>query len=80
MPNASVPSGHMTVQMLRPTAVAVMDSGVDCFHRDLHVIYNISFAGKEYPNDEKGCWDVFDHGTNVAGRWAPRTREVTHMV
>jgi hypothetical protein len=57
------------------------------------VIYNISFAGKDYPNDEKGCWDVFDHGTNVAGRWAPqdegsnargrwgpRTREVTHMV
>lgn len=68
MPNASSPSGYETVAIKRPTTVAVMDSGVDCFHRDLHVIYNISLATVKYPNDEKGCWDVFDHGTNVAGR------------
>jgi hypothetical protein len=67
MPNASSPSGYETVAIKRPTAVAVMDSGVDCFHRDLYVIFNVSLAERRFPNDEKGCWDVYDHGTNVAG-------------
>ena len=66
-PNASSPSGWTTVRVMRPTAVAVMDSGVDCFHRDLNVIYNISLATVTTPNDAKGCIDAFNHGTNVAG-------------
>jgi hypothetical protein len=57
--------------MFQPTTVVVMDSGVDCFHRDLNVVFNKSFVKPAMPSDPlgdaKGCWDVYDHGTNVAG-------------
>lgn len=70
-PNANATTGLDTVKMYLPTAVVVMDSGVDCFHRDLNVIYNRSFVRPTNPTDPagdtKGCWDVYNHGTNVAG-------------
>lgn len=60
-----------TVKVMAPVTVAVMDSGVDCFHRDLNVVFNKSFmvpGGAGYvESDSRGCADVFDHGTNVAG-------------
>jgi hypothetical protein len=60
-----------TVKVMRPVAAAVMDSGVDCFHRDLNVVYNRSFLNLRdegsQPSDLQACWDVYDHGTNVAG-------------
>jgi len=71
--NANSSSGYDTVQAMRPITVAVMDSGVDCFHRDLNVVFNISFVkpnGPDLYGDTKGCWDVYDHGTNVAGELA----------
>lgn len=68
-PNSS--TGWDTVALLRPTTVAVMDCGVDCSHQDLNVVYNKSFVlpldPKDPLGDTKACWDVFDHGTNVAG-------------
>jgi len=71
--NANSSSGYDTVQAMRPITVAVMDSGVDCFHRDLNVVFNTSFVkvnGQDLYGDTKGCWDVYDHGTNVAGELA----------
>lgn len=60
-----------TAKVMRPVAAAVMDSGVDCFHRDLNVVYNRSFLNLRdegsQPSDLQACWDVYDHGTNVAG-------------
>jgi hypothetical protein len=73
MPSANASTGYETVKVLTPTTVAVLDTGVDCSHRDLNVIFNISFNepsgsnGADPDNDLKACWDVYDHGTNVAG-------------
>jgi hypothetical protein len=71
MPSTNASSGFDTVKLLNPTAIAVMDTGVDCFHRDLNVVFNVSFnerpPGNDPFSDLKGCWDVYDHGTNVAG-------------
>lgn len=68
--NVNSSSGYDTVQAMRPITVAVMDSGVDCFHRDLNVVFNISFVkppGQDTNGDTKGCADNYNHGTNVAG-------------
>lgn len=72
-PNANSSTGLDTVKPMRPVGVAIMDSGVDCYHRDLNVVFNKSFVVPNQANDptqdRNGCWDVYDHGTNVAGWW-----------
>lgn len=58
---------------MNPVVVALLDTGVDCFHRDLNVVFSKSFVtpalknGSDDNGDTKPCWDMYDHGTNVAG-------------
>lgn len=69
--NGSENAPLQTVKVMQPVAVAVLDTGVDCFHRDLNVVFNKSFVPKDstgwVASDANGCADVFNHGTNVAG-------------
>jgi hypothetical protein len=69
--NGSENAPMQTVRLMDPVSVAVLDTGVDCFHPDLNVIFNKSFVQKDsvewVVSDANGCADVFNHGTNVAG-------------
>lgn len=58
----------ITVTPLEEVAVAVFDTGIDCRHSELNVVYNKSFVkALNNSDDANGCSDTNGHGTNVAG-------------
>jgi subtilisin family serine protease len=64
-------SGQLqTVAPVFPTAVAVIDSGVQCSHPDLNVVFTKQFNSERSPdpNMDGGCYDGMGHGTHVAGK------------
>jgi hypothetical protein len=58
-----------TVAPVFPTAVAVIDSGVQCNHPDLHVVFTKQFNSERSPdpNRDGGCYDGLGHSTHVSG-------------
>ncbi|WIA18491.1 hypothetical protein OEZ85_009945 [Tetradesmus obliquus] len=58
-----------TVAPVFPAAVAVIDSGIQCSHPDLNVVYTKQFNDERSPdpNRDGGCYDGLGHGTHVTG-------------
>lgn len=58
-----------TVTSVYPTAVGVLDTGVQCNHPDLNVVFTRQFNIERNPDPSQdgGCYDGLGHGTHVAG-------------
>jgi subtilisin family serine protease len=61
----------MTVTPVYTAAVAVLDTGVQCNHPDLNVLYTKQFNIERSPDPSLpgACYDGMGHGTHVSGAW-----------
>eukprot|EP00878_Enallax_costatus_P031250 GHUV01034155.1.p1 GENE.GHUV01034155.1~~GHUV01034155.1.p1 ORF type:complete len:277 (+),score=41.88 GHUV01034155.1:76-831(+) len=67
-----------TVSPVFPAAVAVIDTGVQCNHPDLNVIYTKQWGSEKNPDttQDGGCFDGMGHGTHVSGIIGAKNNEL----